>query len=262
MMNNYFHHELDPTSVTNNLNTTNNNNSEQSIPTVPATSVRDVDQLNHHIMMMSPQDLQRFSYASPHPTFFDAAPHQFNSHPLVSASAMPTGLTLPIATTTATTATATAELDPSIISFYTAIEPSTSIPATFKPTHPHATFKLTHPQLAVSKGPHPNLPSPNLTPSTTPSNNASTTVSAPSALALPPPSSSNNSNKNSVSSGAGAGTDAATLANGSTKKRYRPNKQQLKVLIEAFKQNAIPDAYVKHDLARQLGMPPRSVQIW
>lgn len=45
-------------------------------------------------------------------------------------------------------------------------------------------------------------------------------------------------------------------------KRKRANTQQLEILRSTFKQTPFPASEVRRQLARELGMTPRSVQIW
>lgn len=45
-------------------------------------------------------------------------------------------------------------------------------------------------------------------------------------------------------------------------KRKRANARQLEVLKRTFKQTPFPDSDVRRRLAKELGMTPRSVQIW
>ncbi|KAI8870562.1 Homeodomain-like protein, partial [Ramicandelaber brevisporus] len=45
-------------------------------------------------------------------------------------------------------------------------------------------------------------------------------------------------------------------------KRHRSTKEQQQVLNEAFAREQHPTSQVREKLAEQLGMDPRSVQIW
>lgn len=46
------------------------------------------------------------------------------------------------------------------------------------------------------------------------------------------------------------------------KKRKRADAAQLKVLNETYRRTAFPSTEERQSLATELGMPPRSVQIW
>lgn len=46
------------------------------------------------------------------------------------------------------------------------------------------------------------------------------------------------------------------------KHRKRTSKSQLKILEKTFETNIKPDAILRNQLSEQLGMPPRSVQVW
>lgn len=67
----------------------------------------------------------------------------------------------------------------------------------------------------------------------------------------------------SFSVGSSTHGDDSDLDEGRIKpKRKRANARQLEILKRTFKQTPFPDSELRRRLAKELGMTPRSVQIW